>query len=162
MTQIPNNSQLFVLLTLDVDPHRAAEVPHTELRRPEAPLHLLSRSVGGCLHADLISAVSATFPMSGPGASPSTTREPSSLLIDWLAGRRSDIVSRFNSSLDLGEINSLGQRWPDINVLDQVVYVIREEKSAMKEETVTVTSHVRIPASYSIGVTVTLFSLGNK
>ena len=45
-----------------------------------------------------------------------------------------------------------------MNVLDQVVYVIREEKSAMKEET----SHVRIPTSYSIGVTVTLFSLGTN
>ena len=39
-----------------------------------------------------------------------------------------------------------------MNVLDQVVYVIREEKS----------SHVRIPTSYSIGVTVTLFSLGTN
>ena len=73
---------------------------------------------------------------------------PSELLI-----RRLDIVSRFNSSLDLSEINSLGQRWQDMNVLGQVVNVIREEKSAMKEETVT--SHVRIPASYYSGVTVT-------
>ena len=49
-----------------------------------------------------------------------------------------------------------------MNVLGQVVYVIREEKSAVKEETVIVTSQVRIPASYSIGVTVTLFSLGTN
>ena len=82
---------------------------------------------------------------------------PSELLI-----RRLDIVSRFDSSLDLSDINSLGQRWQDMNELGQVVNVIREEKCAMKEETVTVTSHVRIPASYSIGVTVTLFSLGTK
>jgi len=120
--------------------------------------------VVGCPHADLISAVSTTVTQVRARcyASPSTTQEPSSLLSDWLAGRRSDIVSRFNSSLDLGEINSLGQRWQDMNVLDQVVYVIREEKSAMKEETVTVTSLVRIPTSYSIGVTVTLFSLGTN
>ena len=33
-----------------------------------------------------------------------------------------------------------------MNELGQVVNVIREEKFAMKEETVTMTSHVRIPA----------------
>ena len=72
---------------------------------------------------------------------------PSELLIRYFAP--------FNSSLDLGEIYSLWQRWQDM-----VVYVIREEKFAVKEETVNVTSHVRIPARYFIGVT--LFSLGTN
>jgi len=73
---------------------------------------------------------------------------PSELLI-----RRTDIVSRFHSKLDLGEINELGHRWREMNVLGQVVNIMREARSAEKDESVTLTSHVRIPASYSSGVT---------
>jgi len=236
VTQLPNTSScgatallnVLLALELDVDLHLAAEAVHTELRRLEAPLpdYLLSRSVAGCTHADLLSAVSTTVPQ--VRARFFSFHNRTFQLAQWLAGwisrglvpvltlnvqkarqssdgmiqdswhhqmvwgvsgqeiylanplemvherllvqqisspselliRRSDIVSRFNSSLDLSEINSLGQRWQDMNVLGQVVNVIREEKSVMKEETVTVTSHVRIPASYSSGVT--LFSLGTN
>jgi len=89
---------------------------------------------------------------------------PSELLI-----RRADIVSRFQSGLDLMEINRLGSRWRDMNVLGQVVNVMREERSLMKEEAssvmiesamtmssvdmITLTSHINIPASYTAGVT---------
>ena len=89
---------------------------------------------------------------------------PSELLI-----KRADIVSRFQSGLDLMEINRLGSRWRAMNVLGQVVNVMREERSLMKEEAssvmiesamtmssvdmITLTSHINIPASYTAGVT---------
>jgi len=236
VTQLPNTSScgatallnVLLALELDVDLHLAAEAVQTKLRRPEAPLpdYLLSRSVAGCTHADLISAVHTTVPQVRARFFPFNNR--TFQLAQWLAAwisrglvpvltlnvqkarlssdgmiqdswhhqmvwgvsgqeiylanplemvhegllvqqisspselliRRADVVTRFHSCLDLSEINSLGQRWQDMNVLGQVVNVIREEKSAMKEETVTMTSHVRIPASYSSGVT--LFCLNTN
>eukprot|EP00092_Neocalanus_flemingeri_P017649 GFUD01019092.1.p1 GENE.GFUD01019092.1~~GFUD01019092.1.p1 ORF type:complete len:732 (+),score=200.13 GFUD01019092.1:118-2313(+) len=229
VTQLPNTSScgatallnVLLALELDVDLPKTAEAVQTKLRRPEAPLpdYLLSRSVAGCTHADLITAVHTTVPQVKARFFPFYNR--TFQLAQWLAGwisrglvpvltlnvqkarlssdgliqdswhhqmvwgvsghdiylvnplemvherlivqqisspselliRRSDIVSRFTSSLDLSEINSLGQRWQDMNVLGQVVNLIREEKSAMREDTVTLTSHIRIPASYSSGVT---------
>jgi len=98
---------------------------------------------------------------------------PSELLI-----RRADIVSRFQSSLDLMQINRLGSRWRDMNVLGQVVNIIREERSVMKEEAasvmiesamtmssvdmVTLTSHINIPASYTAGVTLFCLTSNTK
>jgi len=229
VTQLPNTSScgatallnVLLALELDVDLQKAAEAVQTKLRRPDAPLpdYLLSRSLAGCTHADLISAVHTTVPQVKARFFPFHNR--SFQLAQWLAGwisrglvpvltlnvqkarlssegliqdswhhqmvwgvsgheiylanplemvherllvqqisspselliRRADIVSRFHPSLDLSEILSLGQRWQDMNVLGQVVNVIREEKAAMKEDTVTLTSHVKIPASYSSGVT---------
>jgi len=229
VTQLPNTSScgatallnVLLALELDVDLQKAAEAVQTKLRRPDAPLpdYLLSRSLAGCTHADLISAVNTTVPQVKARFFPFHNR--SFQLAQWLAGwisrglvpvltlnvqkarlssegliqdswhhqmvwgvsgheiylanplemvherllvqqisspselliRRADIVSRFHPSLDLSEILSLGQRWQDMNVLGQVVNVIREEKAAMKEDTVTLTSHVKIPASYSSGVT---------
>merc|ERR1712142_149776 len=229
VTQLPNTSScgatallnVLLALELDVDLQKAAEAVQTKLRRPDAPLpdYLLSRSLAGCTHADLNSAVHTTVPQVKARFFPFYNR--SFQLAQWLAGwisrglvpvltlnvqkarlssegliqdswhhqmvwgvsgheiylanplemvherllvqqisspselliRRADIVSRFHPSLDLSEILSLGQRWQDMNVLGQVVNVIREEKAAMKEDTVTLTSHVKIPASYSSGVT---------
>jgi len=229
VTQLPNSSScgatalvnVLLALELDVDLQAAAEGVQTKLRRPDAPLpdYLLSRSLAGCTHSDLISAVNTRVPQVRARFFPFHLR--TFQLAQWLAGwiskglvpvltlnvqkprlssdglvqdswhhqmvwgvsghevylanplemvherlllhqisspselliRRADVVSRFHSSLDLSEILSLGQRWQDMNVLGQVVNVIREEKSAMKEETVTLTSHVKIPASYSSGVT---------
>ena len=86
---------------------------------------------------------------------------PSEMLI-----RRADIVTRFQGSTDLMDINRIGVRWRDMNVLGQVANIIREERSLMKEEAanvmaenmssemVTLTSHVNIPASYTAGITV--------
>ena len=87
---------------------------------------------------------------------------PSELLI-----RRADIVTRFQSATDLSDINRLGARWRSMNVLGQVVNIVREERTKLKEEAqsvmlestassetvVTLTSHVNIPASYTAGVT---------
>jgi len=229
VTQLPNTSScgatallnVLLALELDVDLHKAAEAVHTNLRRPDSPLpdYLLSRSLAGCTHAELISAVNTTVPQVRARFFPFHNR--SFQLAQWLASwisrglvpvltlnvqkarlnsdgliqdswhhqmvwgvsgheiylanplemvherllvqqisspselliRRSDVMSRFHPSLDLSEILNLGQRWQDMNVLGQVVNLIREEKAAMKEETVTLTSHVRIPASYSSGVT---------
>jgi len=86
-------------------------------------------------------------------------QSPSELLI-----RREDVVSRFQSSLDLMEVNRLGHRWREMNVLGQLVNVIREKRYLDKEEAqllmessadtiVTLASHVNIPASYTAGVT---------
>ena len=85
---------------------------------------------------------------------------PSELLV-----RRADVVSRFSPSTDLLEINQLGARWRDLNVLGQVVNIAREERSrlreqalalmenASQEQVMVVTSHIKIPASYTAGIT---------
>jgi len=62
------------------------------------------------------------------------------------------------------EVNRLGHRWREMNVLGQVVNIIREKRYLDKEEAqlllesshdtiVTLASHVNIPASYTAGVT---------
>jgi len=229
VTQLPNSSScgatalvnVLLALEVDVDLHHAAEAVHTKLRRLDAPLpdYLLSRSMAGCTHNDLISAVRKTVPQVKARFFPfyNRTFQLASLLADWIARglvpiltlnvqrsrvgadggildswhhqmvwgvsgheiylanplemvsekhlndqisspselliRRTDIVSRFHSKLDLGEINELGHRWREMNVLGQVVNIMREARSAEKDESVTLTSHVRIPASYSSGVT---------
>ena len=78
--------------------------------------------------------------------------------------RRADIVTRANPGLDLMDINRLGPRWRKMNVLGQVVNILREERS-MKREVVAaqdnssnepvmvMTPHVKIPASYTAGIT---------
>ena len=85
---------------------------------------------------------------------------PSELLV-----RRADVITRFSPTTDLMEINSLGSRWRDMNVLGQVVNVLREERSLLRElalaasdnssqeAVMVVTPHVKIPASYTAGVT---------
>jgi len=74
---------------------------------------------------------------------------PSELLI-----RRADIVSRFGPNTDLSNLGELGDEWRDMNVLGQVVNVIREERREGREEgSYTLTSHVRIPADYVAGAT---------
>ena len=85
---------------------------------------------------------------------------PSELLV-----RRADVVSRFSPTTDLLEINQLGGRWRDLNVLGQVVNIAREERSRLREQALAVadsssqeqvmvvTPHVKIPASYTAGIT---------
>ena len=92
---------------------------------------------------------------------------PSELLV-----RRADVVSRFSPATDLLEINQLGPRWRDLNVLGQVVNIAREERSrlreqalalmenASQEQVMVVTSHIKIPASYTAGIT--LFCSSNN
>ena len=78
--------------------------------------------------------------------------------------RRGDVVERFTNTTDIMELNYLGPRWRELNVLGQVVNVLREERS-MKREVVAaqdnssnepvmvMTPHVKIPASYTAGIT---------
>ena len=85
---------------------------------------------------------------------------PSELLV-----RRADVVSRFSPTTDLLEINQLGARWRDLNVLGQVVNIAREERSRLREQALAVadnssqeqvmvvTPNIKIPASYTAGIT---------
>lgn len=85
---------------------------------------------------------------------------PSELLV-----RRADVVSRFSPTTDLLQINQLGPRWRDLNVLGQIVNIAREERSRLREQALAVaenssqehvmvvTPHVKIPASYTAGIT---------
>jgi len=72
---------------------------------------------------------------------------PSELLV-----RRSDVVSRCGPETDLLELRDFGEQWRSLNVLGQVVNVLREEKREAREEGGrTLTSHVKIPADYTAG-----------
>ena len=79
---------------------------------------------------------------------------PSELLI-----RREDVIGRFCENTDLSPLAADGrsvfdERWSDCNVLGQTVNILRENNSLVQEvENKTVSSHLRIPASYSSGVT---------
>lgn len=69
--------------------------------------------------------------------------------------RRQDIISRFRKSTDLGQL--LGHsdpRWCTMNVLGQVVNVLREfNMPSVPGYRLQVTSHVSIPACYKAGIT---------
>lgn len=81
---------------------------------------------------------------------------PSELLV-----RREDVVSRFTCDTDLAQLVSsqpdsgFSERWRTSNVLGQVVNALREEKTLLHpdSENCTVTSHIKIPASYQSGIT---------
>ena len=81
---------------------------------------------------------------------------PSQILI-----RREDVLSRFNSDTDLTPLISslpgsgFSERWIEFNVLGQVVNLLREEKllNHPESESITPTSHLRIPANYISGIT---------
>ncbi|GFR59761.1 pyroglutamyl-peptidase 1 [Elysia marginata] len=69
--------------------------------------------------------------------------------------RRQDIISRFRKTTDLGEL--LGHsdpRWCTMNVLGQVVNVLREfNMPSVPGYRLQVTSHISIPACYKAGIT---------
>ena len=81
---------------------------------------------------------------------------PSQILI-----RREDVLSRFNSDTDLTPLISslpgsgFNERWLEFNVLGQVVNLLREEMllNHPESESITPTSHLRIPANYISGIT---------
>ncbi len=91
---------------------------------------------------------------------------PSELLI-----RREEIIQRFSSSTDLRHILSerrgFSKRWQDLNVLGQIVNLLRENtvvtNDDQAEPTLTdhaaLTSHVRIPALFVSGITIFCDSL---
>ncbi|XP_033212345.1 uncharacterized protein LOC117169944 [Belonocnema kinseyi] len=79
---------------------------------------------------------------------------PSVLLI-----RRTDILSHWNPSTDLTPLMSFDHRWRKLNVLGQVVNMIRETMGERNQSAVTTgASHVRIPASYQAGITLVIRS----
>ena len=81
---------------------------------------------------------------------------PSELLV-----RRGDVVARVGQELELGELRDLGARWRSMNVLGQVVNLLREERREVREEGCsTLTSHLRIPADYTAGAS--LFCLAEN
>ncbi|KAH9498189.1 hypothetical protein Btru_007917 [Bulinus truncatus] len=69
--------------------------------------------------------------------------------------RRQDIISRIRETTDLGQLlNHPDQRWRTMNVLGQVVNVLREfNMPSVPGYRLQVTSHVSIPASYKAGIT---------
>ena len=79
---------------------------------------------------------------------------PSELLI-----RREDVISRWSEGTDLSPLvtdpGCFDQRWSDANVLGQIVNLVREEKAGLASETdsLSLTSHLRIPAYYESGIT---------
>lgn len=75
---------------------------------------------------------------------------PSVLLI-----RRADVLAHWNPTTDLSAMKSFDHRWRKLNVLGQVVNMIRE---TMGERNCTSASHVRIPASYQAGITLVVHS----
>ncbi|KAK3731783.1 hypothetical protein RRG08_035447 [Elysia crispata] len=69
--------------------------------------------------------------------------------------RRQDIISRFRKTTDLGELLCHPDpRWSTMNVLGQVVNVLREfNMPSVPGYRLQVTSHVSIPACYKAGIT---------
>lgn len=69
--------------------------------------------------------------------------------------RRQDIISRFRETTNLGQLlNHPDTRWRTMNVLGQVVNVLREfNMPSMPGYRLQVTSHITIPASYKAGIT---------
>uniref|UniRef100_A0A0C9R8N7 GyrB_0 protein n=1 Tax=Fopius arisanus TaxID=64838 RepID=A0A0C9R8N7_9HYME len=80
---------------------------------------------------------------------------PSVLLI-----RRADVLAHWNPTTDLAKLAQMDHRWRRLNVLGQVVNMIREsmdQKRPPRFRTADPT-HIRIPASYSAGITLVMRS----
>ncbi|CAH1779784.1 unnamed protein product [Owenia fusiformis] len=69
--------------------------------------------------------------------------------------RRNDILTRYHEDIDLGDLMSFpDERWRELNVLGQVVNVIREHNTQrLPGFRPTLTSHITIPAAYRAGIT---------
>ncbi|XP_015603697.1 uncharacterized protein LOC107271793 [Cephus cinctus] len=78
---------------------------------------------------------------------------PSVLLI-----RRADVLAHWNSLTDLRPLTTLDQSWRRLNVLGQVVNMIRETMGQRQQGQIVCngTSHIRIPASYRAGITLVM------
>ncbi|XP_043281389.1 uncharacterized protein [Venturia canescens] len=78
---------------------------------------------------------------------------PSILLI-----KRADVLAHWNPSTDLTPLIRLDQRWRKLNVLGQVVNMIRETMSERKRPANSTigASHLRIPASFQAGITLVM------
>ncbi|XP_046746231.1 uncharacterized protein LOC124411243 isoform X2 [Diprion similis] len=80
---------------------------------------------------------------------------PSILLI-----RRQDVLAHWSANTDLRPLSQLGQRWRKLNVLGQIVNLVRETMGQRRQSSGITTSitHVRIPASYRAGITLVMRS----
>lgn len=72
--------------------------------------------------------------------------------------RRQDVVNRFRDWSPLNDlITKKDKRWNDMNVLGQVVNVLREACTAMYQQPpnyrAQLTTHISIPAAYKAGIT---------
>lgn len=78
---------------------------------------------------------------------------PSILLI-----RRADVLSHWNENTDLTPLATMDQKWRKLNVLGQVVNMVREARRQRQQSnsTATGTTHIRIPASYQAGITLVM------
>ncbi|KAL6266342.1 hypothetical protein P5V15_003197 [Pogonomyrmex californicus] len=77
---------------------------------------------------------------------------PSILLI-----RRSDVLAHWNASMDLTPLATMDQKWRKLNVLGQVVNMIRESvRPRPPNRPPTTATHIRIPASYQAGITLVM------
>ncbi|XP_015179104.1 PREDICTED: uncharacterized protein LOC107067792 isoform X2 [Polistes dominula] len=78
---------------------------------------------------------------------------PSVLLV-----RRADVLARWNANTDLTLLAKMDQKWRKLNVLGQVVNMIREAMNQRQQPNVTTigTTHIRIPASYQAGITLVM------
>ncbi|XP_012227594.1 uncharacterized protein [Linepithema humile] len=74
---------------------------------------------------------------------------PSILLI-----RKTDVLAHWNANTDLTPLATMDQKWRKLNVLGQVVNMVREEMSQRQQSTGT--THIRIPASYQAGITLVM------
>lgn len=67
--------------------------------------------------------------------------------------RRSDVLSRWNFNTDLPDLMRINDvRWQRLNVVGQVANVVHENSRELRQG-FTNTSHIRIPAAYSSGIT---------
>ncbi|XP_057318012.1 uncharacterized protein LOC130663009 [Microplitis mediator] len=80
---------------------------------------------------------------------------PSVLLV-----RRDDVLAHWNPSTDLTPLQNMDHRWRRLNVLGQVVNIIRESSGQRPQPTTGTFSatHIRIPASYQSGITLVMRS----
>ncbi|XP_014478651.1 PREDICTED: uncharacterized protein LOC106746509 isoform X2 [Dinoponera quadriceps] len=78
---------------------------------------------------------------------------PSILLI-----RRTDVLAHWNANTDLTPLATMDQKWRKLNVLGQVVNMVRGAMSQRQQPNSTTTgaTHIRIPASYQAGITLVM------
>ncbi|XP_076659142.1 uncharacterized protein LOC143362663 [Halictus rubicundus] len=78
---------------------------------------------------------------------------PSILLI-----RRADVLAHWNANTDLTPLATMNHRWRKLNVLGQVVNMVREAMTQTRQlsNANTGTTHIRIPASYQAGITLVM------
>uniref|UniRef100_T1ISC1 Uncharacterized protein n=1 Tax=Strigamia maritima TaxID=126957 RepID=T1ISC1_STRMM len=68
--------------------------------------------------------------------------------------RRGDVIGRWDNDCDLSPLVLEGSRWCDLNVLGQVINVLRESTSPwVPGHRRYLMSHVKVPAAYKSGVT---------